>query len=72
MTSTQPSRTEPGSALAGWRGGGVRSVLAPAAFSRAAIAGVAAVLVLGALELAAGEEVLVAVLLVLPPLVVAL
>ena len=50
----------------------MRSALAPSPFSRAAIAGVAAVLALGALELAAGEEVLVAVLLVLPPLVVAL
>ena len=70
MTSTPPSRPE--SALAGWRGGGVRSALAPAPFSRAAVAGVVAVLALGALELAAGEEVLVAVLLVLPPLVVAL
>ena len=70
MTSAQPSRLE--SALTGWRGGGARSVLAPAPFSRAAVAGVAAVLALGVLELAAGEEVLVAVLLVLPPLVVAL
>ena len=70
MTSTPPSRPE--SALAGWSGGGVRSALAPAPFSRASVAGLAAVLVLGALELAAGEEVLIAVLLVLPPLVVAL
>ena len=59
MTSTAPSRPE-------------RSALAPAPFSRAAWAGVAAVLALGVLEVVAGEEVLVAVLLVLPPLVVAL
>jgi PAS domain S-box-containing protein len=52
--------------------GGVRSALAPAPFSRAAVAGVAAVLALGVLEIAVGEEVLVAALLVLPPLVVAL
>src|SRR4051812_11046644 len=71
MSGPPPSRSE--SALAGWRGGGVRSALAPAPLSRAGSgAGVAAVLGLGALELAAGEEVLIAVLLVLPPLVVAL
>jgi PAS domain S-box-containing protein len=66
MTSTAPSRPD-ASAL-----GGVRSALAPAPFSRASLAGVAAVLALGVLEVAAGEEVLVAALLVLPPLVVAL
>jgi PAS domain S-box-containing protein len=66
MTSTAPSRPD-ASAL-----GGVRSALAPAPFSRAALAGVAAVLALGALEVALGEEVLAAALLVLPPLVVAL
>ncbi len=66
MTSTAPSRPD-ASAL-----GGVRSALAPAPFTRAALAGVAAVLALGALEVAVGEEVLVAALLVLPPLVVAL
>ena len=59
MTSTAPSRPD-------------RSALAPAPFSRAAWAGVAAVLALGVLEVVAGEEVLVAALLVLPPLVVAL
>ena len=59
MTSTAPSRPEPSS-------------LAPAPFSRAALYGVAAVLALGVLEVVAGEEVLVAALLVLPPLVVAL
>ena len=59
MTSTAPSRPEPSS-------------LAPAPFSRAALAGVAAVLALGVLEVVAGEEVLVAALLVLPPLVVSL
>jgi PAS domain S-box-containing protein len=66
MTSTAPSRPDT-SAL-----GGVRSALAPAPFSRAALPGVAAVLALGALEVAAGEEVLVAALLVLPPLFFAL
>jgi PAS domain S-box-containing protein len=70
MISTRPSRPE---LLAGWRGGGLRSALAPARFSPVgAAAGIAAVLALGTLEYAAGEEVLVAVLLVLPPLVVAL
>ena len=59
MTSTAPSRPE-------------RSALAPAPFSRAIWAGIAAVLALGVLEVVAGEEVLVAALLVLPPLVVAL
>jgi len=59
MTSPAPSRPE-------------GSALAPAPFSRAAWAGVAAVLALGVLDLVAGEEVLIAVLLVLPPLVVAL
>ena len=59
MTSTAPSRPE-------------RSALAPAPFSRAVWAGIAAVLALGVLEVVAGEEVLVAALLVLPPLVVAL
>jgi len=59
MTSTAPSRPE-------------RSALAPAPFSRAVWAGLAAVLALGVLEVVAGEEVLVAALLVLPPLVVAL
>jgi len=59
MTSTAPSRPE-------------RSALAPAPYSRAVWAGIAAVLALGVLEVVAGEEVLVAVLLVLPPLVVAL
>ena len=47
-------------------------MLAPPPFSRAAVAGVAAVLALTALSVLAGEEVLVAALLVLPPLVVAL
>jgi PAS domain S-box-containing protein len=66
MTSTKRSRPD-ATAL-----GGVRSALAPAPFSRAALAGIASVLALGALEVLAGEEVLVAALLVLPPLVVAL
>ena len=70
MTSTAPS-PRPEAALAGWRGRGVRWPARP--FSRGAIAGVAAVLALGGvLEVVAGEEVLVAALLVLPPLVVAL
>jgi len=70
MSWTPPSRPE--SALAGLRGG-VRSALAPAPLSTAgAAAGIAAVLALGALEFAAGDEVLIAGLLVLPPLVVAL
>ena len=71
MTSTPPS-PRPEGALAGWRGWSVRSAFAPRPFSRGAIAGVAAVLALGVLEVIAGEEVLVAALLVLPPLVVAL
>jgi PAS domain S-box-containing protein len=66
MTSTTRSRPE-ATTLAG-----VRSALAPAPFSRAALAGVGAVLALGALEVVAGEEVLVAALLGLPPLVVGL
>ncbi len=66
MSSTKRSRPDAGAL------GGVRSALAPAPFSRRALAGVAAVLALGALEVAAGEEVLVAALLVFPPLVVAL
>ena len=71
MTSTPPSpRPEP--PLAGWRGRSVRSALAPPPFSRVAVAGAAAVLAVGALGVVAGEEVLVAALLVLPPLVVAL
>jgi PAS domain S-box-containing protein len=70
MTSTPPSR--PDTPLAGWRAAGVRSGLAPAPLSRASLGGVAAVLALGVLEVLAGEEVLVATLLVLPPLAVAL
>ena len=71
MTSTPPS-PRPEGALAGWRGWSVRSAFAPRPFSRGVIAGVAAVLALAVLEAVAGEEVLVAALLVLPPLVVAL
>src|SRR5215216_4801568 len=69
MISTAPSRPE--ASLAGWRAG-VRSAFAPAPLSRASLAGVAAVLALGLLEVLVGEEVLVAALLALPPLVVAL
>jgi PAS domain S-box-containing protein len=70
MTSPQLSR--PDAPLAGWRAAGVRSGLAPAPLSRASVWGVAAALALGVLEVLAGEEVLVAALLVLPPLAVAL
>jgi PAS domain S-box-containing protein len=50
----------------------VRSALAPAPFSRVVVAGAAAVAVLGVLDVLAGAETLIGVLLVLPPLVVAL
>jgi PAS domain S-box-containing protein len=70
MSSTSPSRAEP--PLAGWRAAAVRSGLAPAPLSRASLGGVAAVLALGVLGALVEEEVLIAALLVLPPLVVAL
>ena len=71
MTSTRPSPSAD-APLAGWRGWSVRSALAPAPFSRVVVAGAAAVAVLGVLDVLAGAETLIGVLLVLPPLVVAL
>ena len=71
MTSTGPS-PRPEASLAGWRSWGVRSAFAPRPFSRGAISGVAAVMAIALVEVLAGDEVLVAALLVLPPLVVAL
>ena len=71
MTSP-PLSPRPETPLTGRHAWGVRSALAPRPFSRGAIAGVAAVLALAVLEVVAGEEVLVAALLVLPPQVVAL
>jgi serine phosphatase RsbU (regulator of sigma subunit)/PAS domain-containing protein len=71
MTAAPPSATAD-APLAGVRGWSVRSVLAPAPLSRGAIAGAAGALALGVLEAAITHEVLIAALLVLPPLVVAL
>ena len=68
MTAGPPSHSsEPRVA-----GLGLRSVLAPRPVSRALAAGVVAALAIGGLEALVGAELLIAALLVLPPLVVAL
>ena len=67
MTSARPSTTADASL-----GRSVRSVLAPSPLSRGALAGAAAELGLGAIDLAAGPGVVLTALLALPPLVVAL
>jgi PAS domain S-box-containing protein len=68
MTAAPPSAS-PEQRLAGLD---LRSVLAPAPFSRVVLLGAGAALALAALEAIVGAELLIAGLLVLPPLVVAL
>jgi GAF domain-containing protein len=67
MTSERPSTTA--DASLGWS---VRSVLAPSPLSQQALAGIAAVLVVGAVDVWLGTDIVLAALLALPALVVAL
>ena len=69
---TSGRRSAPPDPATGRRGWSLRSILAPAPFSRLLVIGLAVELALGALDVALGAEVLIAAVLGLPPLVVAL
>ena len=69
---TSGRRSAPPDPATGRRGWGLRSILAPAPFSRLLVIGVAVELALGVLDVVLGADVLVAAMLVLPPVVVAL
>ena len=69
---TSGRRSAPPDPAPGRRGWSLRSILAPAPFSRLLVIGVAVELALGVLDVVLGADVLVAAMLMLPPVVVAL